>query len=196
MSRRTLLFALARAVGWLIVPLYVAGVCAIYLLERSAGVPPAYPMEDVVIRVGFGAFAVVGAVLVAKRPTNLSGWIMAMVALMMAIFHAGLIYAVYVMATRGQPDALAVAGAWIGNWYWYLLLALTLIYVPLFFPDGRLPSHRWVPVAVLPGIGTLGTVVLGALTETLVLDRVVKDVHARSAHRSTVAAPPAPAPGC
>jgi hypothetical protein len=179
MSRRTLLFALARVVGWLIVPLYVAGVCAIYLLERSAGVPPAYPMEDVVIRVGFGAFAVVGAVLVAKRPTNIIGWIMATVALMMAIFHAGLIYAVYVMATRGQPDALAVVGAWIGNWYWYLLLALTLIYVPLFFPDGRLPSHRWVPVAVLPGIGTLGTVVLGALTETLVLDPVVKDVHYR-----------------
>ena len=179
MSRRTLLFALARAVGWLIVPLYVAIVCAIYLLERSAGVPPAYPMEDVVIRVGFGAFAVVGAVLVAKRPTNIIGWIMATVALMMALFHAGLIYAVYVMATRGQPDALAVVGAWIGNWYWYLLLALTLIYVPLFFPDGRLPSHRWVPVAVLPGIGTLGTVVLGALTETLVLDPVVKDVHYR-----------------
>jgi hypothetical protein len=179
MSRRTLLFALARVVGWLIVPLYVAGVCAIYLLERSARVPPAYPMEDVVIRVAFGAFAVVGAVLVAKRPTNLIGWIMATVALMMAIFHAGLIYAVYVMATRGQPDALAVVGAWIGNWYWYLLLALTLIYVPLFFPDGRLPSHRWVPVAVLPGIGTLGTVVLGALTETLVLDPVVKDVHYR-----------------
>jgi hypothetical protein len=84
-----------------------------------------------------------------------------------------------VMATHSQPDALAVVGAWIGNWYWYLLLALTLIYVPLFFPDGRLPSHRWVPVAVLPGIGTLGTVVLGALTETLVLDPVVKDVHYR-----------------
>jgi hypothetical protein len=179
MSRRTLLFALARVVGWLIVPLYVAGVCAIYLLERSAGVPPAYPMEDVAIRVGFGAFAVVGAVLVAKRPTNIIGWIMATVALMMVIFHAGLIYAVYVMATHSQPDALAVVGAWIGNWYWYLLLALTLIYVPLFFPDGRLPSHRWVPVAVLPGIGTLGTVVLGALTETLVLDPVVKDVHYR-----------------
>jgi hypothetical protein len=159
--------------------LYVASVCAMYLLERSAGVPPAYPMEDVVIRVGFGAFAVVGAVLVAKRPTNIIGWIMATVALMMGIFHAGLIYAVYVMATRGQPDALAVVGAWIGNWYWYLLLALTLIYVPLFFPDGRLPSHRWVPVAVLPGIGTLGTVVLGALTETLVLDPVVKGVHYR-----------------
>ena len=169
----------ARVAGWLIVPLYVAGICTSYLLERGAGVPPAYPMEDVVIRVGFGAFAVVGALLVAKRPTNLVGWIMATIALMMAIFHAGLLYAAYVIATRGQPDALAVLGAWIGNWYWYLLLALAIIYVPLLFPDGRLPSRRWLPVAVLPGIATLSIVVLGALADTLVLDPVVKDVHYR-----------------
>jgi hypothetical protein len=169
----------ARVAGWLIVPLYVAGICTSYLLERSAGVTPAYPMEDVVIRVGFGAFAVVGALLVAKRPTNLIGWIMAIIALMMAIFHAGLLYAAYVIATRGQPDALAVVSAWIGNWYWYLLLALAVIYVPLLFPDGRLPSRRWLPVAVLPGIATLSIVVLGALADTLVLDPVIKDVHYR-----------------
>ena len=37
MSRRTLLFALGRVAGWLIVPLYVAGNCAFYLLRRGAG---------------------------------------------------------------------------------------------------------------------------------------------------------------
>ena len=42
-----------------------------------------------------------------------------------------------------------------------------MIYVPLLFPDGRLPSRRWLPVAVLAGIGTLGTVLLGMLTDTL-----------------------------
>jgi hypothetical protein len=71
------------------------------------------------------------------------------------------------VVTRGQPDALAVAGAWIGSWYWYLLLALILVYLPLLFPDGHLLSRRWLPVAVLMGIGTLGVVVLGALADTL-----------------------------
>jgi hypothetical protein len=170
---------LVRVAGWLIVPLYFAGICTSYLLERSAGLPTEHPVEDVVIRIGFGAFAVVGALLVAKRPTNLIGWIMATAALMVAIFHAGLIYAAYVMAIRGQPDALAVFGAWIGNWYWYLLLGLAVIYLPLLFPDGRLPSRRWLPVAVLPGIATLGMVFLGALADTLVLDPVVEDTHYR-----------------
>jgi hypothetical protein len=166
MNRRTLPFV-ARVAGWLIVPLYIAGVCTAYVLQRHAGLPTEHPVEHVVLIVGFGAFGVVGSLLVAKRPTNLVGWIMATIALMVAIFPAGGAYAAYVMATRSQLDALAVFGAWTQNWYWYLLLALALIYLPLLFPDGRLPSRRWLPVAVVPGIATLGTVVLGALADTL-----------------------------
>jgi len=166
---------LARVAGWLIVLLYAAGVCTIYLLERRAGVANEHPVDDAAQFVGFGAFAVVGAVLVAKRSTNLIGWIMAVVALMMATFRAGGAYATYVMATRGQPDALAVFGSWIGLWFWGLILALAVIYLPLLFPDGRLPSRRWLPVAVLAGIGTLSMVILGALTDTLALDTGVEN---------------------
>jgi hypothetical protein len=164
-STRALL--VSRVVGSLIVPLYVAGICTAYFLERSAGLPQEHLVEDIVLRVGFGAFAVVGSLLVAKRPTNLIGWIMAAVALMVGIFHAGDTYAAYVMVTYGHPDALATVSAWVGTWYWSLLLALALIYLPLLFPDGRLLSRRWLPVAVLPGIGTVSIVVLGALSETL-----------------------------
>ena len=147
--------------------MYVAGICTAYLLERSAGLPQEHLVEDIVLRVGFGAFAVVGSLLVVKRPTNLIGWIMAAVALMVGIFHAGDTYAAYVMLTYGHPDALATVSAWVGTWYWSLLLALALIYLPLLFPDGRILSRLWLPVAVLPGIGTLSIVVLGALSETL-----------------------------
>jgi hypothetical protein len=158
----------ARVAGWLIVPLYVAGACTSYLLERRTGLPPnEHPMEDVALQVGFGAFAVVGALVVAKRPANLIGWIMAAIALIVTIFPVGDAYAAYVMVTRGHPDALAVLGAWVQSWYWLLLLALTFVYLPLLFPDGRLPSRRWLPLAVVLGIATLVTVVLGALTDTL-----------------------------
>ena len=59
---------------------------------------------------------------------------------------------------------------WIGHWFWWLILALTVIYLPLLFPDGRLPSRRWLPVAVFAGIATLVLVVLSALKNTLGLD--------------------------
>jgi hypothetical protein len=51
-----------------------------------------------------------------------------------------------------------------------VLLVLVLVYVPLLFPDGRMPSRRWLPVAVLTGVGTLGMIVLGALSDTLHLN--------------------------
>ena len=161
---------IARAVAWLTVPLYVAGICAYSLLTSSAGFWSenlVENMETVAFDVGFGAFAVVGAMLVAKRPTNPIGWILSAVALMLAIFLAGGAYATYVMVTRGQPDALAVVGAWTFNWFWFLMLALALIYLPMLFPDGRLLSRRWLPVAVLAGIATSGIVLLNALVETI-----------------------------
>jgi hypothetical protein len=170
MSRSTLLFALGRVAGWLIVPLYVAGICTSYVFQRQVGLLGDDSVENALLLVGFSAFAVVGTVLVAKRPANAIGWIMASVALMVSIFLAGDTYAAYVMVTRGQPDALAVIGAWIGSWYWYPLLVLILVYLPLLFPDGRMPSWRWLPIAVLTGIGTLGMIVLGALADTLHLN--------------------------
>ena len=158
---------LAWVAAWLVVVLYAAGICANYLLERSAGLPTEYSVEDVVFLVGSGTFMVIGSLLVAKRPTNPISWIMATIALLAAICSAGGTYAAYVMTTRDHPNTLAVVGAWVQAWYWYVLLALAFVYLPLLFPDGRLPSRRWLPVAIVPGIATMGMVVLGALTETL-----------------------------
>ncbi len=158
---------LARAVAWLVVPLYVAGVAGYLWIESLLGVRDEDPVEGAMIVLGFGAFAVVGALLVAKRPGNVIGWLLAALALMVGLFPAGDAYAAYVMTTSGRPNALAVGGAWVQSWYWLLLLGLMLVYLPLLFPDGRLPSRRWLPVAVSGAIGTLGAVVLGMLADTL-----------------------------
>ena len=158
----------------MIVPLYVAGNCAFYFFRRGAGLGNgANLLDDVVgmvLNVGFGAFAVVGALLVAKRSTNLIGWIMAAIAFMVEIFNAGGAYATYVMVTRGQPDALAVVGAWTANCYWFVMLALALFYLPMLFPDGRLLSRRWLPVAVVAGIAASGFVLPRAFMDTLPLN--------------------------
>jgi hypothetical protein len=158
------LFALA--VAWLVVLIYVAGMAGFTLLERRIGSQSEDPVEGLVIFAGFGMFVVVGALLVAKRPANPIGWIMSVASLVVPV-AAGETYAAYVMTTRGQPDALAVAGAWANSWYWFMFIALAFVYLPLYFPDGRLPSRRWLPVAVITGVGALIIVVLGMLSDTL-----------------------------
>ncbi len=150
----------------LVIFVYAAGVSVNVWLSRLLSLRDQNPMEGMVLYVGFGMFAAVGALLVAKRPENPIGWIMGAAALIVGVFPASETYAAYVMTTRGRPDALAVLGAWANTWYWFLLLALILIYLPLLFPDGRLLSRRWYPAAVLPGVGIAGVIVLGTLAET------------------------------
>src|SRR5215211_314195 len=170
-GRYTLALAFARVAGWLIVPLYVAGICTNYVLERGAGLldgtDPIANVEGMLFNVGFGAFAVVGAMLLVKRPANPIGWIMAAIAFILSVAPTGGTYATYVMVTRDQPDALAIFGAWVVNWFWFLFLALALVYPPMLFPDGRLLSRRWLTVAIFAGIAPITVVVLGALRETL-----------------------------
>jgi hypothetical protein len=92
---------------------------------------------------------------------------MASIGLMVPIVNIGSAYAAYVMTTQGTPNALAVFGVWAASWYWFVMLALALIYLPMLFPDGRLLSRRWLPTAVIGGIGALGIALLGALADTL-----------------------------
>ena len=165
-----MLLSVARVgAGWLIVPLYAASLCTNYLFVYTVSPWSRNPLLDNIqgwmFDLGFGAFATVGALLVARRPTNAIGWIMATIGLMVPVFNIGSSYANYVMATQGGPGGLAVFGAWVSNWYWFLMLALALIYLPMLFPDGRLLSRRWLSVATIGGIGTVGAVALFALAD-------------------------------
>jgi hypothetical protein len=85
--------SLARVAGWLIVPLYIASLSASYFfrfsIESWSKSSLVDNVEGVMLDVGFGAFAVVGALLVARRPANTIGWIMASIGLMVAIFTTG-----------------------------------------------------------------------------------------------------------
>ncbi len=47
---------------------------------------------------------------------------------------------------------------WLLTWLWVPPIGLALIFLPLLFPTGHLPSERWRPVAWL---GALGTIAFG-----------------------------------
>jgi hypothetical protein len=55
-------------------------------------------------------------------------------------------YAEYVLVTEpGFSLPGAPMMSWLGGWTWFLGYGLLLTYVPLLFPNGRLPSRRWRP---------------------------------------------------
>jgi hypothetical protein len=106
---------------------------------------------------------VVGALIVAHRPGNTIGWIFSAIALLAITGALAQEYANYAFPTL--PGA--VLAAWYASWTWFPTLGLALVFTPLLFPDGRLASPRWRPVAWLAGAVTAAITALTALQPTL-----------------------------
>ena len=125
------------------------------------------PASFVVVVLGFGAFMVVGALVVAHRPSNTIGWIFSAVALLPITGALAAEYATYALVTRPVSLPGAILAAWYASWPWYPTIALALVFAPLLFPTGRLLSPRWRPAAWLAGAATATFTVLAALQPDL-----------------------------
>ena len=98
------------------------------------------------------SFSVVGTLIVSHRPENLIGWIFCAAALFQALSMVGVEYATYARVTRPGSLPFGTSVSWLAEWIWAPGLVLILVFLPLLFPDGRLPSRRWRPVAWLGGL--------------------------------------------
>jgi hypothetical protein len=108
-------------------------------------------------------FAVVGALIAARRPSNRIGWLLLVGAL--SISSAQLAWT-YVLSALQHGGRLIYLVGWIGNWLpWPALAALILLL--LLFPSGRLVSRRWRPVAWAAVIWCAATMVFTALYSEL-----------------------------
>jgi signal transduction histidine kinase len=111
------------------------------------------------------AFAGVGAIVASHRPANPVGWLFLAEGLGFAIGMTTDAYARY--ATQAGAASPAVSWAdWLGAAAGELGLLFPLAL--LLFPDGRLPSRRWRPVAWLL-IAAEAILVITALTSSAAL---------------------------
>ena len=108
------------------------------------------------------SFSVVGALIASHRPENPIGWIFLAEGFCYGLLIAADEYAIYALLTN--PGALPLGGeaSWLGQWIWAPGLGLILVFLPLLFPDGHPPSHRWRPVAWLGGL-SIGVAVVSSM---------------------------------
>jgi hypothetical protein len=111
----------------------------------------------------FLAFPIVGAVVASRRPRNPIGWILLADGLLWMILSITDSYSVYGVANPGSLPYPVAIGT-IGNqWLWIPTVALIGIYLLLLFPDGKLPSRRWRPLAIFSAV----VILLSSVTEGL-----------------------------
>ncbi len=113
------------------------------------------------------ALATVGAVIASKQPRNRIGWIILVVGLLYTMEALGEGYLDhFVRAGSWLPGARTVE--WYGSWGWMPALGILATFVLLLFPDGRLPSRRWWPLAAASAAVIAGTTAAGATMGWLV----------------------------
>jgi cytochrome bd-type quinol oxidase subunit 2 len=144
-----------RAAAWLAGILGLLGVvlaAGTLLLAVLNGRTPGEILIDegiLTIAILVVAFSVVGAVISSHRPQNAVGWLFCCAALFQALSVFTYEYAIYALITKPGSLPLGAEMSWMSPWIWAPGLGLILVFVPLLFPDGRLLSRRWRPVAWL-----------------------------------------------
>jgi len=101
------------------------------------------------------SFGLLGALILTRQPTNRYGWLMSGIAFVhvLGYFAAGL--AGYLLYRDASPAPGGVVVAWFFVWSAAIHYVPSTTFVFLLFPDGRLPSQRWRPLAVLTLISLL-----------------------------------------
>ena len=153
---------LAWSLAALSVVMFVGSV-ALWVLAHSTRVPRSLDADlttgGLLGQALFLVFPLVGALIASRRPENPIGWLCLVDGLLWTTTNMLDYHSLYVMASPGSvPFPVGLAG--VNHWLWVPTVGLLGTYVFLLFPDGRLPSRRWRPLAWLSGVviasGSLG----------------------------------------
>jgi hypothetical protein len=118
--------------------------CAVAL-----GVPNQHGLRAMLFLLTEASAALVGALIISRRPRNPVGWLISCHALCFTLGEFSRQYAIYGLLTEPGSLPLARVMASPPYWVWYPGLIAMTAFLPLYFPDGRLVSRRWRPVAWL-----------------------------------------------
>jgi len=138
------------AVAWAVAVVSLAGFAAAWVLAvRNRD------LADISADFGpdrfLAAYAVAGAVVASRRPSNPIGWLLLGTGLVTACRGLAGEYARYALAGPPHP-AVAVWAAWFVSWSLTLLFPGGLLtFLLLLFPSGRPLTARWWAVAWLGG---------------------------------------------
>jgi two-component system, NarL family, sensor kinase len=125
--------------------------------RRSDDLPPSLTSPEVLILVPVSiGFAVVGALILSRHPRHRLGWLYVGSAVAMATALFAFPYAWYGLVTAPGAVPAALLVGWLSAWIWTLGFSPAVTFGLLLYPDGRLPSRRWWPAAVVSAAAVIG----------------------------------------
>lgn len=102
------------------------------------------------------AFTTVGVLITRRHPSHAVGWLFCAAGIGNGLFAWSNEYARYALVTRPGSLPGGAVTHWLNLWAWVPVEATVVLFLPLLFPDGHLPSARWRPLAWLAAGATAG----------------------------------------
>jgi hypothetical protein len=136
---------LAWSLAGLSVAMFLAS-AVLYVLVPSSQEGPSTSgaLSELLIFVTFLAFPIVGALIASRHPKNPVGWICLAIGLFWMLIFLG------DSIPGSGPYPVTIAA--LTQATWVPPVGLLGIYLILLFPDGKLPSRRWRPLAWISGV--------------------------------------------
>jgi hypothetical protein len=109
------------------------------------------------------SFSTMGAVIASRRPDSLIGWLFCAIGFVGGVRLVSTEYPAYLLVANAGLKPGGEVLSWIACWLWVPDIGLFL-FLAFLFPNGRLPSTRWRPLAWLIGVVVLIGTVAAALS--------------------------------
>lgn len=148
---RTVLTATGRLAIGLAIAGAVAGLAVVALWDQRV-----VSAATAVVSVFQVPTVLVGAAAIRSAPRNINSWLLLVGGTALPVAIAAYLYAGAAF-DQGADLPAAHAIGWFDGWPWVPALLAGALFLPLVFPDGDLPSRRWLP---LLGLNTLLTATL------------------------------------
>ena len=110
---------------------------------------------DFLLEVLLLAFPTIGALIASRRPENPIGWIFCAAGFVCVFQLFSEAYADFALFARQGSLPGTEYMAWISQWIAFPTLLLAAVFLFLLFPDGSLPSRRWLFVAWMATVGSV-----------------------------------------
>jgi signal transduction histidine kinase len=142
------------ALLWLlVVAILLVGLVAIFAADWSRARSDLRPnSSDVLATLPILSFATVGALIAWRQPRNRMGWLLMFTALVAILLSLPKLYAGLAIDLGWSWLPAPAWFYWIGQFSWLIVVELFLVVLPLYYPDGRLPSTRWRPLMWLSAL--------------------------------------------
>ena len=127
-------------------------------------------MPDLWVALVVLTYALIGALIVSHSRARLIGWMFCGAALSFGFSSFAGQYAIQSLVVAPGTLPFGQAMAWFGFWTDMPGIAVIALFLPLLFPDGRLPSTRWKPVAYFAAASVVVAVVITMLAPATYAD--------------------------